>query len=49
MEVGKLIDLLNIPSEFKFQHSYLIKDFSELRRRQRDAYVLLVFNLLGWF
>lgn len=49
MEVEKLIDLLGVPTEFTFQRNYLIKNFNELRRRKRDAYVLLVLNLLGWF
>jgi rhamnosyltransferase len=48
-EVEKLLDLLSCPDGFKFSRSFLIFNFSKLRRRARDAYVLLAFNILGWF
>lgn len=48
-EVEKLLGLLGYPEGFSLKRYFLILNFSKLRRRRRDAYVLLAFNLLGWF
>lgn len=48
-EVEKLLNLLGCPDGFKFSRSFLIFNYTKLRRRSRDAYVLLAFNILGWF
>ncbi|MBD3768445.1 MAG: hypothetical protein IE928_10990, partial [Gammaproteobacteria bacterium] len=48
-EVEKLLGLLGYPEGFSLKRYFLILNFSKLRRRKRDAYVLLAFNLLGWF
>jgi rhamnosyltransferase len=48
-EVEKLLDLLGCPDGFKLSRGFLIFNFYKLRRRARDAYVLLAFNILGWF
>jgi len=48
-EVEKLLGLLGYPEGFSLNRYSLILNFSKLRRRRRDAYVLLAFNLLSWF
>lgn len=48
-EVEKLVGLFGHPEDFSLKRNFLILNFSKLRRRKRDAYVLLAFNLLGWF
>lgn len=48
-DVEKSLGLLGYPEGFQLTRSFLIRNFVQLRRRRRDAYVFLVFNLMGWF
>jgi len=48
-DVEILLSLLGYPEGFQLTRSFLIRNFAQLRRRKRDAYVLLAFNLIGWY
>lgn len=48
-EVLKLLTLLGLPIGFRFNRMFLILNFNKLRRRRRDIFILLGFNILGLF